>query len=91
MPLSAERLHSARDFLGALQERGVVGRLANTRDRRRGEGFGDGVCTAGRGNQLNLMLTSESSCRHRNSRLDQMLHRKSSGRSEGRLLRFLRN
>jgi hypothetical protein len=43
--LSTKSPHLAREFLDALQERGVVGRSANTRELR----LGDGVCTAGRG------------------------------------------
>jgi hypothetical protein len=49
VPLSAESLHSVRDFLNALQERGVVGRSVNTRELRQEDGFHDAVCTAGRG------------------------------------------
>jgi hypothetical protein len=49
VPLSAKSLHLARDFLDALQERGVVGRSANIRELRRGDGVHDGACTAGRG------------------------------------------
>jgi hypothetical protein len=49
VPLSAKSLHLAREFLDALQERGVVGRSANTRELQLGDGVHDGVCTAGRG------------------------------------------
>jgi hypothetical protein len=50
-----------KDFLDALKEseRGFVGRLANARERWRGDGFRDPVCTAGRGIQLNLLLADE--------------------------------
>jgi hypothetical protein len=47
-PLDAESTHSAREFLDALQEHGVVGRSANTRELRQRDGFHDAVCTASR-------------------------------------------
>jgi hypothetical protein len=37
VPLSVESLHSAREFLDALQERGVVGRSVNTHELRQGD------------------------------------------------------
>jgi hypothetical protein len=52
--------HLVAEILDALQERRVVAGLANTCRYRRGQGLGDAVCTAGRGVQLNLMLTGES-------------------------------
>jgi hypothetical protein len=48
VPLSTKSLHLAIEFLDAMQERGVVGSSANTRELRRGVEVHDGVCTAGR-------------------------------------------
>jgi hypothetical protein len=48
VPLGAESLHQAREFLDALQECGFAGRSVNTPELRQGNGFNDAVCTAGR-------------------------------------------
>jgi hypothetical protein len=58
--LSAKSLLPAREFLDAMQERGFIGRSANTRELRRGDGVHDGVCTVGRGVQSDLRLAGES-------------------------------
>jgi hypothetical protein len=59
-PLGAENLHPAREFLDALRDRDVVGRSANTRELRQGDGFDDAVSSPGRGIEVDLRLVGES-------------------------------
>jgi hypothetical protein len=59
IPLSDESLHLPRQFYNALHELGVVGWLANARERRPGDGLGYTVRVAGRGVKLNIRLGGE--------------------------------
>jgi hypothetical protein len=58
--LSAESCHLAREFLDAPQKQVVVRRLANARERGRGNSLDDAVCTVCRGVQLDLWMASKS-------------------------------
>jgi hypothetical protein len=56
IPLTAKSRHPARDFLDALQKLVIVRRLANARERGRGNSDGDTVCTVGRSVQLDFWM-----------------------------------
>jgi hypothetical protein len=59
IPLSDESLHPPGQFLNSLHELGVVGRLANAREGRPGDGLGYTVREAGRSVELNIRLGGE--------------------------------
>jgi hypothetical protein len=88
IPLGAESLHLARDFLYGLQECGDFGRSAKISALGEGSGFYDAVRTAA--NPISGWPT-RTVCTVFGSWLHQMLRRKYSGRSGARLLRCLRN
>jgi hypothetical protein len=60
VPLSAECRHLARELLDAMQKLSDADWSASARERRRGDGLGVVVCTAGCSFQLNLRLADES-------------------------------
>jgi hypothetical protein len=89
--LNAESLHLAREFLDALQERGLsAGLLTLASSGGEIESMTEFAQRAAASNSI-PGWPARAVCTGRGSWLHQMLRRKYSGRSEARLLKCLRN